>query len=151
MLQLKLVSFTNVITLYKKNLHCLRGKTGGAGGGVARLLGTGRASQSLKVELLRLGTRRTVDARLNELLSVFAFLPIDNFLGVADLNKFIAAFPPSSAPVELLLDVRDKPLGGRLTVLERALAKLGVLLPIGVPQFAFTSFKTSKDWVKYSY
>jgi hypothetical protein len=127
------------------NLHCLRGKTGGAGGGVARLLGTGRSSRSLKVELLRLGTRLTVDARLNELLSVLVFLPIDSFLGVADLNKFMAALPLSSAPVELLLDVRDKPLGGRLIVLERALAKLGVLLTIGVPQLALTSLKASKD------
>lgn len=149
MLRLYDISSTDVLQHNASSLHSLRGKTGGAGGGAVRLLGTEKSSRSLNVELLRLGTCRIVDARFKELLSVLGFLPTDSFLGAADLNKFMAVFPLSSA--ELLLDVRDKPLGGRLTVLDRALVKLGVLWGIGVPQFAFTSVKTSKDRAKNSY
>jgi len=93
------------------DLHCLLGNTGGAAGGVARLEGIGRSSRSLNEEFLRLGIR------LAE-VSVLGFLLIESFLGASVDAATALLFTDDrtipSSTVELLLDVRDNPVGVRL-------------------------------------
>lgn len=107
-LQVKLSCHCHTLHVH---LHCLLGNTGGAGGGVARLEGIGRSSRSLKAEFLRLGMR------LAE-VSVLGFLLIGSLPGASVEAVTTLLFTDDrmilSSPVELLLDVRDRPVGVRL-------------------------------------